>query len=185
MNALADAEVGRYLNEHCVASYQKVGTFQVINGQKLGGNVAAYFCEPDGSVLHVVAGPVNAATLLREARWLIEARKLAQLDTKNDPQQLKTFFGKAHIERLRQEHGVILPEGTGPAAFAAMTFNGGFPQRGLGTQGRVHQLLAAYPLAKVEEIYKVVFENVLGEPVSTLPVVEANPLMPRRIKVGR
>ena len=73
MNALANAAVGDYLNEHCVSSFQKVGTFKVADdGQKQGGNVATYFCAPDGRVLHIVAGPVNAATLLKESKWVVE-----------------------------------------------------------------------------------------------------------------
>src|SRR5207253_3715095 len=69
---LANAEVGKYLNEFFVPSYQKVATFKIVDGQKQGGNVASYFCAPDGRVLHVVAGPVDAATLLREAKWVVE-----------------------------------------------------------------------------------------------------------------
>ena len=58
MSALADKEVGKYLNANFASSFQKVGTFRVIqnpNGppQKQGGNVASYFCAPDGRVLHV------------------------------------------------------------------------------------------------------------------------------------
>ena len=77
MNALANDEVGKYLNEHFVSSYQKVATFKVVGGQKQGGNVASYFCAPDGRVLHVIAGPVDAATFLREAKWVVETTKLA------------------------------------------------------------------------------------------------------------
>ena len=65
MNALANPEVGAFLNKHFVSSFQKVATFQIVNGQKQGGNVASYFCAPDGRVLHCVAGPVDAGTMLR------------------------------------------------------------------------------------------------------------------------
>ena len=34
------------------------------------------------------------------------------------------------------------------------------------------RLLAAAPLVKVEQVYKLIFENILGERVSTSPVVE-------------
>ena len=44
----------------------------------------------------------------------------------------------------------------------------------LGNQGRVHQLLAAYALVKIERVYATVFENILGEKVSTKPVVTLN-----------
>jgi len=87
VNALSSEEVGSYLNRYFVSSYQKVGTFQVVNGEKTGGNVASYFCLPDGSVLHVVAGPVDDATLLREARWVVETRKLAMTERKGNYQR--------------------------------------------------------------------------------------------------
>ena len=61
MNALTSPEVGKFINENFVSSFQKVATFQIVNGQKQGGNVAAYFCAPDGRVLHTIAGPVDAA----------------------------------------------------------------------------------------------------------------------------
>ena len=67
MNALADEKVAEYVNEHCIATYLKVGTFQVVNGQKVGGNVASYFCVNDGAVVHAVAGPVDAQVFLSEA----------------------------------------------------------------------------------------------------------------------
>ena len=54
--------MGDYLNRHFVSAFQKVATFQIVNGaQKQGGNVASYFCTPEGRVLHAIAGPVDAA----------------------------------------------------------------------------------------------------------------------------
>jgi hypothetical protein len=50
------------------------GTFQIINGQKVGGNVASYFCVWDGGVLHAVPGQVNAQKLLEEAHWAYSSR---------------------------------------------------------------------------------------------------------------
>jgi hypothetical protein len=41
---------------------------------------------------------------------------------------------------------------------------------GLSSQGRVHHLLAAHGLAKIETVYGTVFERILGEKVSTKPV---------------
>jgi hypothetical protein len=178
VNALANAEVGKYLNEHFVSSYQKVGTFQIVNGQKRGGNVASYFCLGDGRVLHAVAGPVDAATLLREARWVVETRKLALVDSGGDAARYRGFFRKAHADRLRQEHGMDLSaqpvrDNSPLAAFAAVAFNQKGKRVALGTQGRVHLLLTAFPLVKIEQVYTLVFEKVLGEKVSTLPVQEA------------
>lgn len=42
--------------------------------------------------------------------------------------------------------------------------------RGLANQGQVHCLLAHYPLPKLAQLYPVVFEGILKEKISTLPV---------------
>ena len=100
---MANPEVGKYLNEYFVSSYQKVATFKIVGKQKQGGNVAAYFCATDGRVLHVVAGPVDAKTLLKEAQWVVETTKKGLKEAKNDGSSFKAFFRKAHAERLRTE----------------------------------------------------------------------------------
>ena len=162
MNALANQKVGQFFDQAFVGTYQKVGSFRVVNGQKQGGNVASYFCTPDGRVLHAVAGPVTADVLLREARWIIDTCKLAQLEAGDEPAALHDFFRAAHAERLRQGHGVDIER------------LGRQPRRQtLDSQGRVHLLLAAAPLARIEKVYKLVFENILGEKVSTAPVAVA------------
>jgi hypothetical protein len=109
VNALASPEVGKYLNENFVSAFQKVATFRIVEGgQKQGGNVASYFCAPDGRVLHIVAGPVDSATLLREARWVVETTRQAMAASKGDGAAFKAFFRKAHAERLRREHGLAV-----------------------------------------------------------------------------
>jgi hypothetical protein len=222
VNALADPDVGNYLNEYFVSSFQKVATFRIVaGGQKQGGNVASYFCAPDGRVLHVVAGPVDAATLLREARWVVETTKAAMAESKGDGIAFKTYFRKAHAERLRREHGLVVePVTFDPPAHqdetSALTYRdpsgrplapvlppppidgpdvsfkfaqetaaralGAAPvadRRGarwvLGNQGRVHMLLAGHALTKIDRIYGSIFENILGEKVSTKPVEVATP----------
>jgi hypothetical protein len=109
VNALTDPQVGKYFNEYFVSSFQKVATFRIVaGGQKQGGNVASYFCAPDGRVLHVVAGPVDAATLLREAQWVVETTKKAMAVSKGDGAAFKAYFRTAHAERLRREHGLVV-----------------------------------------------------------------------------
>ena len=44
----------------------------------------------------------------------------------------------------------------------------------LGNQGRVHQLMSAYSMIKIEKVYATVFQNILGERVSTKPVITIN-----------
>jgi hypothetical protein len=221
VNALANPEVGKYLNENFVSAYQKVATFRIVNGQKQGGNVAAYFCAPDGRVLHVVAGPVDAATMLREAKWVVETTKQAIAECKDDGAKFKAYFRRAHADRLRTQYGLVVeavafdpPEEQDPNS--ALTYNdpsgqplaprlppppidgpdvrfrekqaemarsaGAVPvadRRGrpwaLDNQGRVHVLLAAHSLLKIEKLYGSVFENILGEKVSTKPVQVVSP----------
>jgi hypothetical protein len=161
VNALTNAEVGKYLNGNFVSSFQKVGTFTINGAQKQGGNVASYFCTPEGRVIHAIAGPVNADVLLREARWVVETSKLALLeDAKTDARQ-RVFYRKAHAERLQREHGMELNR----------LRSGRRPQ--LSKQGSVHLLLATAPLPRLEQVYKLIFEKVLKEKVSTAPVVQA------------
>ena len=168
--------MGNYLNTFFISSDQKVGTFRVANGRKQGGNVASYFCLPDGQVLHVLAGPVDATTMLHEARWVVETWKLALLEKKEDARQLFAFFAKAHADRLRQEHGLPLSEDhqlRNASTVDLTTFLDQSASRRLSRQGRVHLLLACASPLKIEQIYRVVFEKILGETISTSPVVVA------------
>src|SRR5439155_14412210 len=45
----------------------------------------------------------------------------------------------------------------------------------LGNEGRVHMLMAAHSMAKIETVYASVFEGILGETVSTRPVEVVHP----------
>ncbi len=178
MNALAKPEVGNYLNEHFVSSYTKVATFRKVGDAKQGGNVAGYFTTPEGRVLHCVAGPVDAATFLREARWAVEVWKMALLEGKDEKSpRFRAVLARAHAERLRDEHGVRLrrygfvPETTLPARIGKLVDS--YAARGAQSNAaRVHVLLATYPLPRLEQVYGVVFENILNERISTAPVAQ-------------
>jgi hypothetical protein len=176
VNALANPEVGAYLNQHFASSYQKVGTFTVVNGQKQGGNVVSYFCTPAGEILHAVPGPVDAATLLREARWVVETYKMAQLESHGDERLVKKAFRLAHADRLPPGTVKVdwrhLPDylPTEDGLTKALDKKG--PARKLDQQDQVNLLLAYYPLVKLEQAYKVVYEKVLNEKISTKPVEE-------------
>lgn len=108
MGALADAKVGEYIDKHFVSSFQKVGTFRIVNKQKQGGNVACYFCAQDGRVVHAVAGPVDAATMLREAQWTVDTVKKAIAEAKGDGGKFKIYLRTAHADKLRREHGLVV-----------------------------------------------------------------------------
>ncbi len=159
MNALAKEGVGRYLNDHFVSSYQKVGTFRLVGRKKQGGNVASYFCTPEGQVIHAVAGPVDASAFLREARWAVETWKLAQLENPDNDAGRKATVRKAHAARFRQKH-----PGNAQSLEPLLNVQD--------NESRVHLLLALAPLVKLERAYDLVFEKVLGQKVSTEPVIE-------------
>jgi hypothetical protein len=161
VNALARPEVGEYLNRRFVSTYVKVATFKIAGKQKQGGNVAGYFCTPDGRVLHAIAGPVDSKTFLREARWVVDTYKLYQQDLSEgtDPGKLQTCFFRAHTDRLRSQYGLDLDSGAAGKA--------------LDNQGKVHLLLSAAPLARIDKVYKLVFEKILNEKITTAPVIEA------------
>jgi hypothetical protein len=177
VNALANPQVGQYVNRHFVSAFQKVATFQVNGAQKQGGNVASYFCTPKGEVLHAVAGPTDADAFLREARWANETYHLAKLDELT-PAQMQAFFRNAHLARLQREHGVQFPRRGlhRPDAITSrlleqyLVANNHLP---LNNQGKVHLLLGVGPMVPVGQVYRIVFERILGERISTEPVVVA------------
>jgi hypothetical protein len=221
VNALADPKVGEYLNKYFVCAFQRVGTFKIVGKQKQGGNVASYFCAPDGRVLHAVAGPVDGATFLRESKWIVETATKAIDDSKGDGGKFKISMRTAHADKLRREHGLTVepvtfdpPEPQDPkdaltyrdptgqplapilkpapidgpdVKFSAMqesakSANGATKVMDkknrtwvLGTQGRVHVLMAAHSMTPIDRVYASVFEGILGERISTQPVEIINP----------
>jgi hypothetical protein len=221
VNALADPKLGKYLDEHFVSAFQRVGTFRIVGKQKQGGNVACYFCAPDGRVLHAVAGPVNAATMLRESQWVVETTKKAIADCKGDGGKFKVIMRTAHAQKLSKEHGLTVepitfdpPEKQDPkdaltyrdptgqplapvlkpapidgpdvtframqekalnAPGAANVLDRKGRQWVLGTQGRVHVLMAAHSMSSIDRVYASIFEGILGERISTLPVEVVDP----------
>jgi hypothetical protein len=214
VNALANPEVGSYVNKHFVSAFQKVATFRIVNGQKQGGNVASYFCAPDGRVLHCIPGPVDAGTFLREAHWVVDAVRSTGEESRRTEQPWKAIFRRKHSERLRQEHGLVVepvlydppaPDGDGALTYRdpsgrpivpvlppppidgpdvrfearakaaaaeapAVADKCGRRWR-LDNVGRVHQIFAAHALVKLDRVYATIFEQILGERVSTQPVI--------------
>ena len=165
--------------------------------------------------MHAIAGPVDAATFLREARWAVETRKKAVLDSRGDKRRIPYLIRAAHQERLANEYGVRINfnqinSNTAPEQFAnyipyylaysrGSAPNYAVAQGGGGCWGaggqvkvsrasmskvavasaagngdangaKVHMLLGMYPLAKVDRLYKSVWEKILNEKVSVTPV---------------
>jgi hypothetical protein len=221
VGALNNEAVGKFVNEYFVSSYQKVATFKIVGGNKQGGNVAAYFCAPDGRVLHCVAGPVDATTFLKEAKWVVETAKTAIKESKGNGAKFKEMMRKAHAEKLKSEFGIVVeavtydppaptdekdaltyrdPSGRplapklppppldgpdvtlGDKKFEALQKDAaavpgnryvackGGRRLVVTNQGLVHQIMAAHSLFPIERIYGTVFENILGEKISTKPV---------------
>jgi hypothetical protein len=121
---------------------------------------------------------VDASTFLREARWVVETWKLSELASGDDPALLQTTWSKAHADRLRHEHPRALARtglvatGVSEADMAAFLTK----TRALPAEARVHLLLSNYPMVKLERIFPAVFERLLGETVSTRPVVDVGDL---------
>ena len=94
-----------------------------------------------------------------------------------DVARYRVAVRKGHMERLASDSGLPLPPNTLPAITrGAPPVPTNFPVRSphgrrLGNQGQVHMLLAYYPLPKVQQLYTTVFEDILREKVSTLPVI--------------
>lgn len=124
-----------------MAAHQQVGSFEVVNNQgqlqKNGGNVASYFCTPDGRVVHAVAGPVSASELLVEAQWAVENYKRAD----------------GNDERLGEAHRMF---GASVAGLIG----------GTGHQDQIHRLLGNHPLPLLNDVYATVFANILNQPLS-------------------
>ena len=59
-------------------------------------------------MLHCVAGPVDAATFLREAKWVVETAKTAIKESKGNGAKFKEMFRKAHAEKLKTEFGIVV-----------------------------------------------------------------------------
>ncbi|MFN0021487.1 MAG: hypothetical protein ACKVP0_24820 [Pirellulaceae bacterium] len=160
-----------------MAAHQQVGDFIAtnVNGTivKQGGNVASYFCTPEGRVIHVVIGPVGAEELLKEANWALAAWDKAKKKSGLGLQQRELSL--AHQGELGELPQSVQANRGGPAngrnnVVATMWGN---LSRLVGTQPqKVHQLLTEKPLAPLEDIYTYVFEQILGERVSSTPNVE-------------
>ncbi len=109
--------------------------------KKNGGNVASYFCTPDGRVINAVLGPVTATELLDEARFAIE----------NAPADSKTFDRAEFQAKLAEEHR-----------------RRGESDRSTGVRGKaVHRFLADHSFARVDDIDQRVFAELLNEQVDT------------------
>jgi hypothetical protein len=140
--------------------------------------VASYFCLPDGRVLHAIPGPVDAVALLREARWVVETYNMAKLKRQDTNNLLAPFFGKAHRERLQAEVGMAVTSQinwySDRSAEGTIMWLREPPLRDLSQTRKIHAILVRDPLIPLERLYRFVFEELLGERISTEPVAVTN-----------
>jgi hypothetical protein len=167
VNALGNLQVANDLNENFTSTYMKVGAFKIVNGQKVGGNVASYFCLPDGTVIHAIAGQVDAQKFRIESRWALDLRKSAQTHAANlatgkvDGEKFARYLANAHNKRYHTEH---------------RDFGGdqnSIPKKMplVATQtAKTHWLLASRPGARLQTIYPILWRDILNEQLSDLPV---------------
>jgi hypothetical protein len=163
--------------------------------------VACYFCAPDGRVLHVIAGPVNAKTFREEASWVVRKTKAAQEESKGDGTKFKEQLRKYHAERLLEEDGIrVTPvlkdqdlqdletasayrdadgRRLAPVLTLAKIENRNEVKTALTNSAKVHQLLAAHAGMKIEDLYGAVFQGILNEKISTKPVQADTPFTGR------
>jgi hypothetical protein len=132
--------VARYFAANFVAAHQQVGSFEVVNQfgnlQKNGGNVASYFCKPDGRVIHALAGPAKAEELLAEAQWAVAIEHEAEGDAGR--------FASAHRRAMLS----LEQRGRTAAPY------------------QIHRLLAQAQLPALKDVYQNIFENIVGQRLS-------------------
>ena len=122
---------------------------------KVGGNVAAYFCTPDLEVIQGIAGNVSADVFLREAKFALELSRKIQ----------DTCFDEGRFLARDALQGRPSP------GMQVRWNNLGAATGGLGS------FLAEKPLPELEDLYKSVFEGILGEKVSDADVVRTGNLI--------
>jgi hypothetical protein len=167
VNALANPQVAKELNDDFVSTYERVGAFKIINGQKVGGNVASYFCLSDGTVIHAIAGQVNAEKLRLEARWALDVRKRAQSHAANlgtgkiDGEKFARYLANAHNVRYHAEHREFGGDHNSIPRKMPLVAT---------TTAKTHWLLASRPGAKIQTVYPILWRDILNEQLSDLPV---------------
>lgn len=138
----------------------------MIGKQKVGGNVACYFCRVVNGelhVLHCVPGPVDAKTFLSEARFAVELHNQAMLVGAKSWHKYGVAVQNGFRDRIGTDFG--LPwQNARPPFPAAAGMHAGTPQ------GVVNSSLAKTTLPKLVAFYPYVWEKVLFEKLSAAPV---------------
>ena len=153
--------------------------------QKNGGNVASYFCTPDARVIHVTAKPISADQLLQEATWAVETYDEVLSTAPGNLLAQRKLVEQAHLGTLPGNHVAFLAQVKAEMPQAQQDYYDKMqhdrPSRKrlepalvvarrraakqLGGD-RAHQIMAAQPLARFQEVYREVFEELTNERVT-------------------
>jgi len=197
VGALSDPRVGQYVGENFIASYHQIGDFEVVkvNGklQKNGGNVASYFCTPEGRVIHVTAKPINADQLLREATWAVTTYRQVQAQKPTTLLAQRQLVEQAHLsyfnysnldfyakvkaqfsgaQQRYEDKMLAVYNANRRSSYSRKSRYKESPlllarraaAKSLGGD-RAHQIMLAQPLAPFQEVYREVFEGLTNERV--------------------
>ena len=145
--------------ERFVAAHQQVGDFKVVKVQgrlqKNGGNVAGYFCTPEGRVIHATAGPVTPDTFLDAARWAVDQyERLKDLPPQTREQEM-SMAHRLQASNVRK----------GGKLAAALGWTATWKDGTLTNEQRVHMLVAERPLPPLSSVYRDVFNEILNEDI--------------------
>jgi hypothetical protein len=194
---LSDKKVGDFIGQHFISGFQQVGDFEALQIagqlQKNGGNVVGYFCTVRGEVIHAVVGAVAADKLLAEARWAVDTYHTAKKATRSQDRQLGRVQD-AHLSALgiepRQFHATV--QRALPSAYRQLPYELQRVQserrqgyESLATppviqarrqavrslqryQNQVHEILAAWPMADLGIVYRLIFDEVANQRVVSL-----------------
>ncbi len=158
--------------------------------QKNGGNVASYFCTVRGEVIHAVVGAVKADKLLSEGRWAVDTYQAAKKATRN-AQGLVESIQDAHLSKLGIDprRFRVMAQRELPAAYRQLPYEPRRVQseRQQGYEAiaappviqaqrqavrslrrhndQVHEILAAWPMADLGLVYRLIFEEVANQRV--------------------
>jgi len=124
-------------------------------------------------VLHVIPGPVDAATFLREARWAVDAYESAQLEHADDPDGQRQYLKLAHARRYPSHNGKSPEAVVAKLAGQADRIDAAMPRslpRGNDRLAQAHWLLWANPMPTLSGIYRTVWTDILKEQVTDAPV---------------
>lgn len=162
-------------NDSCDNLYFSDGTTVTGNSVgvniKVGGNVATYFCTPEGLVIHAIAGVVSKETFLKEAKWAVRIHSEAKEQVEGNLDKMKEIIATKHKEKITPKQYKTKKSCSDSTEYirAVVTLNVANSKI-----HRIHRLLADKPLPTLASIYKHVFEKILGEKVSDQDVKETS-----------